>query len=221
MQFGATLADDIVLAASPNVALHRSMVATNVDLHKSLIDDDLSGTTACAALLRGDVLHVANVGDSRAVLAQRRPAGEAGAAAGALAAVPLTVDQTPFRDDECARVTKAGARVLTLDQVEGLKDAQVRCWTNEESCDGDPPRLWAPAGTYPGTAFTRSIGDRGETCKQRGACRWGALAQAQGHPPPPPPPPCAPPRPAPQTPNPWHPAQSHPVPLLQWPSPSA
>ena len=25
--------------------------------------------------------------------------------------------------------------------------------------DGDPPRLWAPDGDYPGTAFTRSIGD--------------------------------------------------------------
>ena len=26
--------------------------------------------------------------------------------------------------------------------------------------DGDPPRIWSPDGDYPGTAFTRSIGDR-------------------------------------------------------------
>jgi len=31
----------------------------------------------------------------------------------------------------------------------------------EEEDDGDPPRLWFPNGMYPGTAFTRSIGDAG------------------------------------------------------------
>ena len=30
---------------------------------------------------------------------------------------------------------------------------------NEEDDDGDPPRLWAQGGNYPGTAFTRSLGD--------------------------------------------------------------
>ena len=56
---------------------------------------------------------------------------------------------------------KAGARVLTLDQLEGLKDPALPCWTNEADCDGGPPRLWSPAGLFPGTAFTRSIGDSG------------------------------------------------------------
>lgn len=154
LQVAASLSDDPLLVSMPPAALRRAMLTANADLHKSMIDDTLSGTTACAALLRGAALHVANVGDSRAVLAERR--GEA------LVAVELTHDQTPFREDECQRVRRAGARVLTLDQVEGLKDASTRCWTNEASCDGDPPRLWAPAGTYPGTAFTRSIGDSGE-----------------------------------------------------------
>ena len=57
---------------------------------------------------------------------------------------------------------RCGARVLTLDQLEGLKDPNVEHWGNEEDNDGDPPRLWAPNATYPGTAFTRSIGDSGE-----------------------------------------------------------
>ena len=26
--------------------------------------------------------------------------------------------------------------------------------------DGDPPRLWLPDATFPGTAFTRSLGDK-------------------------------------------------------------
>lgn len=63
------------------------------------------------------------------------------------------------RLDECLRVLQAGARVMTLDQLEGLKDPSLPCWTNEADCDGDPPRLWSPAGLFPGTAFTRSIGD--------------------------------------------------------------
>lgn len=30
---------------------------------------------------------------------------------------------------------------------------------NEIDEGGDPPRIWSPLGDYPGTAFTRSIGD--------------------------------------------------------------
>lgn len=65
------------------------------------------------------------------------------------------------RRDECERVKIFGARVLTLDQVYGVKDPSIECWGTEEEDGGDPPRLWAPNGNYPGTAFTRSIGDNG------------------------------------------------------------
>ena len=67
-----------------------------------------------------------------------------------------------YRKDECDRVKMLGARVLTLDQVYGVKDPTVDCWGTEEEDGGDPPRLWAPTGNFPGTAFTRSIGDNGE-----------------------------------------------------------
>uniref|UniRef100_A0A7I4CQ98 cGMP-dependent protein kinase n=1 Tax=Physcomitrium patens TaxID=3218 RepID=A0A7I4CQ98_PHYPA len=76
-----------------------------------------------------------------------------------LVAVDLSTDQTPFRDDECARVKACGARIMTLDQLEGLKNPDVRCWGGEDDDDGDPPRLWVQNGMYPGTAFTRSLGD--------------------------------------------------------------
>ena len=66
-----------------------------------------------------------------------------------------------IRRDECERVKVFGARVLTLDQVYGVKDPSIECWGTEEEDGGDPPRLWAPNGNYPGTAFTRSIGDNG------------------------------------------------------------
>ena len=94
------------------------------------------------------------------------------------------------REDECARVKEYGARIMTLDQLEGVKvcpraglqwlhpyqrpamtgehlmpqDPTVQCWGTEEEDDGDPPRLWAPNAMYPGTAFTRSLGDTGLAC---------------------------------------------------------
>ncbi|CAK9194927.1 unnamed protein product [Sphagnum troendelagicum] len=132
-------------------AYNSSFVSTNMQLHQFNIDDSMSGTTAVTVLVRGRTLYVANVGDSRAVIAEWKGKN--------LVAVDLSSDQTPFRTDECARVKSCGARVLTLDQLEGLKDPHIQCWGREDDDDGDPPRLWVANGMYPGTAFTRSIGD--------------------------------------------------------------
>jgi serine/threonine protein phosphatase PrpC len=133
-------------------AYHSSFLATNAQLHRyNKVDDSMSGTTAITVLVRGRKIYVANVGDSRAVLAVRR--GKK------LIAKDISSDQTPYRADECARVKLSGARVMTLDQLEGLKDPNVQCWGGEGHDDGDPPRLWVANGMYPGTAFTRSIGD--------------------------------------------------------------
>lgn len=136
-------------------ACHVAFLATNSQLHDdAVLDDSMSGTTAITVLVRGKTVIVANSGDSRAVIAERREKG------GGVVAVDLSVDQTPFRADELERVKLCGARVLTLDQIEGLKNPDVQCWGSEEGeDDGDPPRLWVPNGMYPGTAFTRSIGD--------------------------------------------------------------
>ncbi|XP_071696768.1 protein phosphatase 2C and cyclic nucleotide-binding/kinase domain-containing protein [Rutidosis leptorrhynchoides] len=136
----------------PVEACHSAFMSTNSQLHADVnIDDSMSGTTAITVLVRGKTLYVANSGDSRAVVAERRGTD--------IVAVDLSIDQTPFRDDELERVKICGARVLTLDQIEGLKNPDVQCWGTEEADDGDPPRLWVPNGMYPGTAFTRSIGD--------------------------------------------------------------
>ncbi|KAK3003417.1 hypothetical protein RJ639_018682 [Escallonia herrerae] len=132
-------------------ACHAAFLTTNSQLHTDTVDDSMSGTTAITILVRGKMLYVANSGDSRAVIAERRAEG--------VVAVDLSIDQTPFRLDELERVKLCGARVLTLDQIEGLKNPDVQCWGTEEGDDGDPPRLWVQNGMYPGTAFTRSIGD--------------------------------------------------------------
>ncbi|KAK4757735.1 hypothetical protein SAY87_019036 [Trapa incisa] len=139
------------LSADPVEACHAAYTTTNSQLHADIIDDSMSGTTSITVLVRGRTIYVANSGDSRAVIGERR--------GGEIVAVDLSVDQTPFRLDELERVKLCGARVLTLDQIEGLKNPNVQCWGTEEDDDGDPPRLWVPDGMYPGTAFTRSIGD--------------------------------------------------------------
>ncbi|KAL0426998.1 UNVERIFIED_CONTAM: protein phosphatase 2C and cyclic nucleotide-binding/kinase domain-containing protein [Sesamum latifolium] len=100
-------------------ACHVAFLTTNAQLHADELDDSMSGTTAITVLVRGRTLYVANSGDSRAVLAEKR--GQ--------------------------------------DIIEGLKNPDVQCWGTEEGDDGDPPRLWVQNGMYPGTAFTRSIGD--------------------------------------------------------------
>ncbi|CAJ1941170.1 unnamed protein product [Sphenostylis stenocarpa] len=145
------LVNDPALLEDPVQAYNSAFLATNQELRSSEIDDSMSGTTAITVLVIGDTLYVANVGDSRAVLAVKD--------GNRILAEDLSSDQTPFRRDEYERVKLCGARVLSVDQVEGLKDPDIQNWGDEESRGGDPPRLWVHNGMYPGTAFTRSIGD--------------------------------------------------------------
>ncbi|CAN6200048.1 unnamed protein product [Urochloa humidicola] len=137
------------LAADPAAAFREAMLGANAEMHAAAgVDDSMSGTTAVAALVAGGALHVANVGDSRAVAGVWR--------AGRVVAEDLSWDQTPFRADERARVKACGARVMSVEQVEGMRDPESEGWVPDE---GDPPRVWARDGLYPGTAFTRSLGD--------------------------------------------------------------
>jgi len=50
------------------------------------------------------------------------------------------------------------------------QDPNVEYWGTEDDNDGDPPRLWAANASYPGTAFTRSIGDKGGVRGGVGPC---------------------------------------------------
>jgi len=43
---------------------------------------------------------------------------------GRLVAKPLSNDQTPYRKDERDRIKKTGARVLSMDQIEGIEPVQ-------------------------------------------------------------------------------------------------
>jgi len=80
-----------------------------------------------------------------------------------LLAIPLSRDQTPYRRDERERIKKAGASVMSIDQMEGREEKHEN-WGDivlgkDVDVAGDPPRVWLKGKDYPGTAFTRSIGD--------------------------------------------------------------
>lgn len=144
------LMSDKAFKLDPVKGFHTALPLLNKQLHSSRIDDSMSGTTAICGLIRGRSLYIANVGDSRAILAVQEK--------DCISARALSRDQTPFREDERARVRSHGAEVLTMRQMEtgGGEDEGI---TSEEEQGGDPPRLWAPGASWPGTAFTRSIGD--------------------------------------------------------------
>jgi hypothetical protein len=44
-----------------------------------------------------------------------------GGGGGTYKAIPLSLDQTPYRRDERRRIKTTGARIMSLDQIEGLE----------------------------------------------------------------------------------------------------
>ena len=96
-------------------------------------------------------------------------------------AIPLSRDQTPYRKDERERLKLCGAAIMSMDQMEGLEEMHEN-WgdpnvllTNSNNHNEledmntsrhtasrlvcDPPRVWMHRKNYPGTSFTRSLGD--------------------------------------------------------------
>ena len=91
VQMPQNLADHARLNDDQETAFRDAMVLTNTQLHESAVDDSMSGTTAVTCMIRGRTAYVANVGDSRAVMAESSPNGAS------LLPRPLSRDQTPFR----------------------------------------------------------------------------------------------------------------------------
>jgi serine/threonine protein phosphatase PrpC len=144
--------DEFILTTDQiHASLREAYTQCNDELHDSThIDDSSSGTTAITIYIQGTMerITISNVGDSRAVLGTKNTVGGNKAV---LRAVPLSKDQTPHRTDEAQRCIQSGARILSFGQINPVSD--------DDSETEDPPRVWAQDGKYPGTAFTRSIGD--------------------------------------------------------------
>jgi serine/threonine protein phosphatase PrpC/CRP-like cAMP-binding protein len=148
---------------------HKAHVDCNKAMHQAPdLDDSLSGTTSISMYFHGrrNRITVCNVGDSRAIVGSLASTEGKSSNGSNLKAMPLSRDQTPYRRDERIRIRATGARILSLDQIEGLEpilpeDEDTNDLELGEEIDegGDPPRVWSPHGEYPGTAFTRSLGD--------------------------------------------------------------
>jgi serine/threonine protein phosphatase PrpC len=135
-------------------AYKEAFVSVNQKMHEQEFDDSMSGTTAITAYFHGTQFTVANIGDSRAVVGEKK--GKR------VIAYSLSIDQTPYRQDERERVKASGAVVMSCDQLEGIVPYHENWGVNlgeELDNGGDPPRVWAPGKSFPGCAFTRSIGD--------------------------------------------------------------
>lgn len=154
--------DKIPPQSSTSKSIKQALTLAHLEVNEMMhnadkIDDSLSGTTSITCLFRNDRFFVSNVGDSRAILVYLQ-------ADGRVVAKPLSSDQTPYRKDERERVKQYGARILSIDQIEGIEPVHENWGDLElgENIDegGDPPRIWAAEGNFPGTAFSRSLGDR-------------------------------------------------------------
>lgn len=111
----------------------------------AVVDDDLvntqsfdtfhSGTTGLTLIKQDDLLVVANVGDSRAVLATVEDGVDT------ITSVPLTYEFKPNTPHEARRIKQCQGRVFCLDDEPGVH------------------RLWLPYDDAPGLAMSRAFGD--------------------------------------------------------------
>lgn len=137
----------------PVAALYNAVIKTDDDFCKACRRIKLqssSGTTAIIAYVENDLLVVANVGDSRAVLCRNGKA------------VPVSIDHKPCRPDERQRIEARGGVIATTEE-EALGRRRKRS-------SGCLRRLFAPKRplrVFPGgLSVSRTIGDVGE--RERG-----------------------------------------------------
>ncbi|KAI7743002.1 hypothetical protein M8C21_032667 [Ambrosia artemisiifolia] len=113
-----------------------STVDYDLELHP-IIDSFYSGTAAVTIIREGDLIVLANVGDSRAVLGTTSDDGS-------LVGVQLTVDFKPNLPEERERIYKSGGSVCESDDEPGV--SRIRASIDE-----------TPEG--PGLALSRAFGD--------------------------------------------------------------
>ncbi|KAE9615943.1 hypothetical protein Lal_00017532 [Lupinus albus] len=113
----------------------KTCAAIDQDLeHYRKIDSFYSGTTALSIVRQGELMVIANVGDSRAVLATTSDDGN-------VVPVQLTIDFKPNLPEEAERINECQGRVFSLNDEPGVH------------------RVWLPDEESPGLAMSRAFGD--------------------------------------------------------------
>ncbi|CAD8174720.1 unnamed protein product [Paramecium octaurelia] len=123
----------------PKETLIKGVLQTNNELvNNSKIETVIAGSTLCCGLIKLNRLYIANVGDSRCVLAKLM--------GNSWQTFELTKDQKPSREDEAIRILKAGGRIAAQQDIYGNQVG--------------PLRVWLKTLNAPGLAMTRAMGDR-------------------------------------------------------------
>eukprot|EP00931_Biecheleriopsis_adriatica_P118010 TRINITY_DN93484_c0_g1_i1.p1 TRINITY_DN93484_c0_g1~~TRINITY_DN93484_c0_g1_i1.p1 ORF type:complete len:380 (+),score=71.96 TRINITY_DN93484_c0_g1_i1:69-1208(+) len=128
-------------AEAPDKALKEAVAKTDEDIYAGMGPDvEYSGSTGVIALLdQGKkLLTVANIGDSRAILAQQH--------GGNWSALPLTTDLKPDHSEERERIELSGGIVAQYKEADGTMCGPYRVWD-------------AVRQEKPGLAVSRSLGD--------------------------------------------------------------
>jgi len=107
----------------------RKFSETADELRRSGIEVSESGSTAVTALKRGNELYVANVGDSRCVLARE-------SANGLIEALAMSDDHKPDRRDEKERILKNRGAVEPIRAFNGRYVGPARVWTKKQVAGG-------------------------------------------------------------------------------------
>lgn len=146
---GGLLSEQLAGGGDDGDSLRGAVLAVEAAFASAAADLNLastSGSCLVAALVGGGELHVANVGDSRAVLCR---AGHA---------VALSEDHKPSRGDERARVLAAGG-LVGRSEARARSAASLGVRLSEAVCCC---ARRGPLRVYPGgLAVTRSLGDIG------------------------------------------------------------
>jgi len=136
--------------SSPKKALEAAFRKTDDDIYSALgARVEYSGSTGVVVLVDmvNRALHIGNVGDSRAILAQNSPDSKSPR----WSALALTSDLTPDLPDEKERIELSGGCVMALEGDDGE--------------DVGPARVWdSAAREKPGLAVSRSLGDGASRC---------------------------------------------------------
>lgn len=117
------------LKITPEKCITEAIKKVCDDLTDTNINVAFSGSTLCAGIKLGDMLYVANIGDSRCVICRQNDSGE-------LQAIGLSIDQKPDHPKEKARILKAGGRVEPLPGPPGEDCGPSRVWLAEVDVPG-------------------------------------------------------------------------------------
>jgi serine/threonine protein phosphatase PrpC len=132
------LAEEKTLAQNPETSIKEGVRKMCNSLLETNINIAFSGTTCVFGVQVEKKLYVANIGDSRCVMARHKGNNK-------YQTIDLSEDQKPENPKEKARIIAAGGRVEPLPGPPG------------EDCG--PPRVWLTEVDVPGLAMSRSIGD--------------------------------------------------------------